>query len=670
MNPIEVLHSAIEAHQSGDFQKAEDLYREVLHIEPEHFYALHYLGVLYCQRGNYDIAIELIQKALQVNPSDAHAHYNLGIALQGKGRADEAIAAYRKALSLAPGNADAFVNLGVIYKGKERLDDALDCFRSALAINPSLFAAHNNLGIILRQKGEIDDAVESFSKASELRTDSSETLFSLASALMEQGKTREASEGFERVLSHRPDSFMARFAHCMAQIPIIHSDEVSLRHSREKYQDELMKLRDTELLDNPQRIEEASRAVGTMQPFYLAYQGFNDRELQKIYGDLVCSIMKLRYPQFAERPPMPVRKKGEALRIGFVSGYFHNHSIWKIPTKGWIENLDRDRFKVHGYYTWTRKDSETATARKLFSRFVEDVYPFEDLCGIIRNDNLHILVFPEIGMDPVTLKLASLRLAPIQCVVWGHPETSGLPTIDYFLSSALMEPSDADTHYTEKLVRLPNLSAYYDPPELHTAKLNREQFGLQLDAVLYHCCQAPYKYLPQYDEVFPRIALEVKNCKFLFGSHPRSAWITELFRKRIKQAFERFDLNPEEFAVFLPFLDIEDYNALYYLSDVFLDPIGWSGCNSALEAVSCDLPVVSLPTDLMRGRDGYAILTMADMKNAIASSLEEYIGIAAKLGKDAEWRSHASNKIAKNKNRIYRDRTCIDALEEFFESVL
>ena len=72
--------------------------------------------------------------------------------------------------------------------------------------------------------------------------------------------------------------------------------------------------------------------------------------------------------------------------------------------------------------------------------------------------------------------LAALWLAPIQCASWGHPDTTGLPTIDYFLSGELMEPPDADEHYTERLVRLPNLAIYYEPLELASLPLTRAQW--------------------------------------------------------------------------------------------------------------------------------------------------------------------------------------------------
>jgi len=670
MNISGSLQIAIEHHQKGNLQQAEDLYREILKIQPDNFYAIQYLGVLYIQRGNLDLAIEYIEKALQVNSSDSHGYYNLGIALQGKGRLDDAITSYQKAIQLNPSNYDAYVNLGIVFKEKGQLDDAITYYQKALQLKPDLFAAYNNLGKAFQEKGQLDDAETCLQKALQLKPDSPEIFFNLGTVLMEQGKQGQALSAFDKVLNYNPHSVIACFAHCISQLPIIHQDQSSIYTSRKNYHDELVILRDTISLNTKQDIVSAAKAIGVIQPFYLAYQGLNDRELQQIYGSLVCRIMALRYPQFADRPAMPPNISGEPIRVGFVSGYFYNHSVWKIPTKGWIENLNKGRFELYGYYTWKKKDDETDHARQYLKRFVEDIYSFEDLCSIIQRDNLYILIFPEIGMDPITVKLASLRLAHVQCACWGHPTTTGLPTIDYYLSSDLMEPPDADNDYTEKLIRLPNLSAFYALPQLQKTDMNRDHFGLHSDTVIYHCCQSLYKYLPQYDEVFPRIAQKLGSCTFLFSSHPRSKWLTEQFKRRINRAFDQFNLNAEKFVIFSPFLDTARYNALYYLSDVLLDPIDWSGCNSAIEAISCNLPVVTLPGNLMRSRDSFGILTMMGIKDTIASSIDEYIEISVKLGKDSEWREQISKKIAENKYRIYHDRTCITALEDFFERVI
>ena len=265
--------------------------------------------------------------------------------------------------------------------------------------------------------------------------------------------------------------------------------------------------------------------------------------------------MAAGYPRFADRPSMPAHPTGEPLRIGIVSGYFYSHPVWKIIVKGWIENLDKSKICLYGYSTGKRRDNETDSAKRCFSRFVENMYSFEDWCNTIVNDNLHAIIYPEIGMDPATIRLAALRLAPVQCVSWGHPDTSGLPTIDYYLSGDLMEPPDGDDAYTEQLVRLPNLSIYYTPHEVPGAEADRGMFGLRPRSVLYHCCQTLFKFLPQYDEIFPRIAQQVGDCQFLFSTLPEIRTVIEQFRMRIYQAFARFNLNADDYVVFLPYLD-------------------------------------------------------------------------------------------------------------------
>jgi protein O-GlcNAc transferase len=453
----------------------------------------------------------------------------------------------------------------------------------------------------------------------------------------------------------------------MSLLPIIYPDQSSIQIYRNRYREELIKLRETVSLTTQQDIEAAAEAIGSRQPFFLACQGINNRELQKLYGDLVCRIMALRYPQFAKRPTMPPILPGEPLRIGFISGYFYHHSVWKIPLKGWVENLNRQRFNLYGYYTRRRKDYVTADARKCFGRFVEDINSFEELCSIIRGDDLHILIYPEIGMDPLSLKLAALRLSPIQCTSLGHPDTSGLSTIDYYLSSDLMEPPDADTHYTERLIRLPNLSFYYMPLDVTSAIVTRDTFNLRPKSILYLCSHALFTYLPQYDNVFPSIAKQVGDCQFLFISSHKSAVLTEQFNLRINRVFNSFGMNASDHVVFLPPLDPGRYHAINCLADIFLDSIGWSANNSTFEALTCNLPVVTFPGSLMRQRHCSAILTMMGLTETIAASPDEYVALAVKLGQNSGFRRQISEKIVKTKHLVYRDRTCITALEDFLE---
>ena len=367
-------------------------------------------------------------------------------------------------------------------------------------------------------------------------------------------------------------------------------------------------------------------------------------------------------------PIRPCRRRREPIRLGIVSAFFRQHSNWKIPISGWLAGLDRKRFRLFAYHPATERDAQTEVAASLCERFVQGPLPLAGWRDAILRDAPHALLYPEIGMDKVTAQLAAQRLAPVQCVSWGHPVTSGFPTIDYFLSSDRMEPAGAEAHYTERLVRLPNLSICYQPADdVPPVPLDRAQLGLRAGAIVFWCCQSLPKYLPQFDEVFARIAAAVGDCQFTFiefGGGPR---ITDLFRARLDRAFARLGLSAADHCVLLPRLAPDRFVAAIGQCDILLDSIGWSGCNSTLESLAHDLPIVTLAGAFMRGRHTAAILEMMGVAETIARSLDDYVAIAIRLGRDETARAAVRATIAANKQRVYGDRTCIAALEDFLE---
>lgn len=657
--------------EKGELDEAIICYGKAIEFAPQFVWAYNNLANALVTRKQSGKALFYYQKAIGLDPNFIQAYINLGNVLRQEGKLDDATAYYQKALQINRDCAEAYNNLGYIYIVKERFDEAISFFYQALRVRPDFAEAYSNLGNALMGKGSIDDAIAACQNAIRLTPHSANAYYSLGIALRARGNLNEAVDAFESSLRYDSHNMKAHWARCMSQLKAIYPDQQGIQISRARYYEELIKLRGIVSLETAEDIDAAAASVGSMQPFLLPYQGFNDRELQQMYGEMVCRIMAARYPHFADRLPMPPRLSGKPLRVGLVSGYFYHHSNWKIPIKGWVENIDKRRFRLYGYYTGRKKDRETDVARRCFDRFIEDVFSFEALCKIIKDDNLHVLIYPEIGMDPTTLRLASLRLAPVQCTSWGQPETSGLPTIDYFLSSDLMEPSDADDYYSEKLIRLTNLSIHYFPFDISEVALSREEFGLRPESVLYLCCQSLFKYLPQYDAVYPRIARRVEDCRFLFISDKNiGESLVEQFRLRTYEAFNQFGMDAAKYIVFLPFLSPERYKAINRLSDVYLDSIGWSGCNSTFEALANDLPVVTLPGEFMRGRHSAAILTMMGMTETVTSTIDEYIGLAVKLGTDSAWRRQIAEKIADSKDLIYRDRFCIAALENFLEKVV
>lgn len=583
------------------------------------------------------------------------------------GKLYEAESLDKEVLQIQPNHLLAQVSLADLLQAQNRLDEAIEAYQKVLNLHPNpliAVVAYNNVGNALKEQGKLEEAVQAYQQSLTIQPNA-EVYNNLGNALREQGKLEEAVQAYEQALTIQPDCAGARFGILIGQLPPIYSSVDEIQRRRNHYQQHLHKLANY-YAANPQERAKAAQAVGKLKPFYLGYQALDDRPLQQIYGSMICQLMLSRYPQGSQTIELPKLAANEKIRVGFVSGFFSKHSIWKIPYRGWVENLDRSEFELFGYHTLKQLDPETLRAAKAFDKFTQGPLLLEQWCEVIRQDKLHILIFAELMMDPMTVKLGCLRLAPIQIgSSLGHYVTSGLPTIDYFLSSDLMEPENGQDHYTEKLVRLPNLAFHYTPVEIQPKAITKKDIGIQDDEIMFWCCQSLFKYLPQHDDIFPRIAQELAAAKFVFLGNV-SERVTEVFRQRLSRAFEEFGLNYQNHCIFLPHSwDSQSFAGTTIIADVFLDSIGCSGGNTSIEAIGCNIPVVTLPGELMRGRVTMAFLKMMGISETIAQSKEEYVKIAVRLGQDTQYRQHISQQIAQNKHKLYGDLKPVRALEDF-----
>jgi protein O-GlcNAc transferase len=644
----------------GKLGEAVAGFERAVALKPGYVEARNNLAAALRQLGRLDEAVMHFEHVLGGAPDSAMAHFNLALALKQQGRRTEAATHYENALSLRPGFADAHVNLGAVLQELGRLDEALAHCERAVALRPDAAGPRNNLGNVLRELGKLDEAIAQYDRA--LATDPNFHMahYNRGLALRRHGDIAQARACFERAVALKPDFLEAEFAACMAELPVLYQDASEIAERRAAYEEHLRRLcADVARAGTPGALAEA---VGSHQPFYLAYQGRDDCELQASYGALVGGIMAAK---FGAPPLPPPPAADEPVRLGIVSGFFRQHSNWKIPIKGWLAELDRTQFRVFGYHTGTERDAQTETAAALCERFVQGPLSLDAWRQAILRDAPHILLYPEIGMDKVTAQLAAQRLAHVQCASWGHPVTSGFPTIDYFISSDLMERPDAQAHYSERLVRLPNLSIYYEPPDSRAIALERAELGLRAGAIVYWCCQSLPKYLPQFDAVFARIAREVGDCQFTFIEFAGGKHVTQTFRARLDRAFASLGLQAAEHCVVLPRLDPDRFVAAIGQSDIVLDSIGWSGCNSTLESLAHHRPVVTLAGELMRARHTAAILEMMGIGETTARTVDEYVSIAVRLGRNAPERAAVTARIEAGKHRVYRDRACILALETF-----
>jgi protein O-GlcNAc transferase len=260
----------------------------------------------------------------------------------------------------------------------------------------------------------------------------------------------------------------------------------------------------------------------------------------------------------------------------------------------------------------------------------------------------------------LTYFLAFARLAPVQCVSWGHPDTTGIANLDYFLSCDAMEPDGADAHYSETLVRLPGPTVYYPRPIFDARLKNRAELGLDGTAHLYVCPQSLFKFHPDFDPVLVEILRRDPNGRLVLvqGAHRH---IDDLLIERLTR--DAPDIATR--IVLLPALNRSDFVALLAASEVMLDPLHYSGGNTSLEAFAVGTPIVTWPGAFMRGRHTYGFYKLMGLADCIARDMADYVAIALRLGTDPAWRATVSRRIRDASGVLYENADTVRALEDF-----
>jgi predicted O-linked N-acetylglucosamine transferase (SPINDLY family) len=205
MSLPDAIRQAVELHLGGRLAEAEGLYKAILTANPDHFDALHLLGVIRYQRGETAEALRLITAALAIKPDSAEALVNRGNALQALSRHEEALASYDRALATKPDYAEALNNRGNALQNLKRHGEALASYDRALAIKPDYAEALNNRGNALQDLKRHEEALRSYDRALAIKPDYAQALNNRGNALQELKRHEEALASYDRALAIMPD---------------------------------------------------------------------------------------------------------------------------------------------------------------------------------------------------------------------------------------------------------------------------------------------------------------------------------------------------------------------------------------------------------------------------------------------------------------------------------
>ncbi len=652
----------IELRKSDRIEEAISSLNEALKLKSDHVEALSELGNCHANAGKFEDAVKYYRQACTDNNNSASLQNNLGVALTNLGDLEEAKKHLRLAIRLKSDFSEAINNLAVALSSSREFEEAEKTLSKLVEMEPGNAAVLRNYGQTLNALGQFEKSTEVLKRSVELDRSYFEGWLDLAVSLVQLQCDEEAHEAFKQAGALQPQAVAPRWGLTMTRLKSFYDREDEIEESFKLYEEELNQLRDTILADVETHAGGAGDAMRFVMPFYLLLHGRNLKDVQQTLGTLVREIIKRRYGRFETTgSSTKVSGQDKRIRLGIVSEHFNDHTVWKCVTRGYVEKLDREKFELIAYSTGGPRDATTDEARKLFAAFNEETDP-ERMCEKMRADEPDILLYPGLGLECNTYLLASLRLAPVQCASWGHPITIGLPTIDCYFVSDLIEPENAAEHYSEDIVRLAGLGSYYQPLGIAPNKNGLAELGVRNDATRFLCLQHLHKYLPQFDEIFPLIAKQVPNAQFLFAR--KESRLAARLAARLQQSFARFGLDSEQFVTFLPALPLEKYLGLCQDGHVFLDTPLNSGLMTTLEAMEAGAVPVTISGDYMRARQTAMLLEAIGVKDSIAQNASEYVEIAVRLATDEPWRKELQERISAGLPSLYRQQESIDSLEQ------
>jgi len=656
---VEALKLRSRAHEARrDLQAAIADLEGAVALAPHDARAFNELGIVLADAGHAGRAVEAFMHAVTIDPAYARAWNNLGNGERAIGHADAAERAFERATLADPGYALAHANLGAVRR--ERGDDAgaEAALARALAQDPGQRVALLALAGLRRQHGDLDAAATLYTRAAARDPRDANARLLLGQTLAERDDLGGARGAYDDALARDPALLRAALGRALT-LPMVPADAAALAAARAGFVDGLAELERAlparAAMLAPARAQDEIRWTN----FLLAYQGGDDRALQSRYGDLVHAIATTHAPHYTEARS---RASGPRLRVAFVSAFFRDGTAGRY-FESWVTDLPRERFEVDVYALNVAADGLTARLRARADRFhaVPRMRPSE-LAPRVHEAAYDAIVYPELGMDATTFALAALRLAPLQCAGWGHPVTTGLPTIDAYFTSAAMEPPDAALHYRERLVPLPGLGTRYAAPAVPD-DASRAAIGLPDDVPLLLCPQSLFKLHPDDDDLFARVlaAAPAAHLVVFEGRHPA---LTATYVSRLTRACEAAGVTLAGRLHVLPPCGHADYLRINRSCDAMLDPLHWSGGNTSLDAIASGLPIVTRPGRFMRGRQSAGMLGHIGLGDLVARDDDDYVARAVTLASDAGARRTARQRIEAARGALFDDAAATRAFAD------
>ena len=354
---------------------------------------------------------------------------------------------------------------------------------------------------------------------------------------------------------------------------------------------------------------------------------YTDKDNLEINKKMVKALKKIYEP--LNHKILINQKLGERIKIGFVSEFFTDHTIGKL-FKDLIFSLDLKFFDVVIYHSNRTKKGEIFEEfqRKNKKGFKNKILPSKlvEKIKIIEKEKFDILFYPDIGMSIEFYFLSLIRLAKYQIMSWGHPETTGSESIDFFLCSKNLILEKSEKFYSEKFLIIDKLPMIYNKPIIKN-KLDDKDISKKN---IYSCPQTLFKFHPDFDDYLFNILKKDKKGILYLLKDTHKVYYSKLLERFKKN--KNFD---SDRVIFLDPLNLNQFINHLGTSSVLLDPIYFGSGNSFHESMFYGTQTVTCPTKYIKSRIVSAAYNQMEVKNPpIVKNKDDYVNRAIEIAND------------------------------------
>ena len=603
--PTKEINFILELLNSNKFSDAEsEIYKQVVKY-PNSSILYNILGAILAGKNNLDEAIINYKKSIKINPNYAQAYNNLGVALHKLNRIDDAIIYYKKAINLKNDFTEALNNLGNAHMDLKSFKVSLDYFKKALKFKPDYAEAYNGLGAINEKLGNKSDALNNYQEAIKIKPGYAEAYNNLGNLFSSLSQFDASLLNYKKAIKLKPNYEKS------------YNNLGNLLNNLGQYDEA------TEAYKQAIKIKPDYAKAYSNLLFNIIYKkdfdlAFYLSEAKKFRLNCKSIKKKLSFDYNYENNP-------KKLKIGFVSADFGNHpgGYFTLST---LRELRKRNFELIAYPTIERNDEFSYHFRPLFSKWHSiEKKKDEEVVRQIFKDGVHILIDLQGHSAKNRLPIFMYKPAPIQATWLGQGST-GIPEIDYFIGSDHVTPKHEEEHYVEKVLRLPEISQCFTPPDFDLEVKNLP--AIKNNFITFGCINKLTKVNDDVIALWSKVLLSIPNSKLLLKNKDLDS------KKIVEATFRRFESqNIKKDRLILEghaktrkeLLDV--YNKI----DIALDPFPFQGNTSTIEAVWMGVPVITLKGDRYLFHFGESINSNLNMLDWIAENHNEYISKAIKF---------------------------------------